>query len=63
MFCCILLMRIGFGFWYFWFCVFYLTVVWVLLVDYVRIAEFDHVFVCIFACLVAKKMQERRRKS
>ena len=76
-FWCILLMRIGFGFWYFWFCVliwlwfgfcyfwfcvFYLTVVWVLLVDCVRITKFDHGFVCVFVYLVAKKMQEKRRK-
>ena len=63
MFWCILLMRIGFGFWYFWFCVFDLTIVWVLLVDCVRIAEFDHGFVCVFVYLVVKKMQEKRRKS
>ena len=42
---------------------FYLIVVWVLLVDCVRIAEFDHGFVGIFVCLVAKKMQENRRKA
>ena len=62
-FWCILLMRIGFGFCYFWFCVFDLTVVWILLVDYGRIVVFDHSFVCVFDCLVAKKMQEKRRKS
>ena len=56
-------MRIGFGFWYFWFCVFDLTIVWVLLVDCVRIAEFDHGFICVFVYLVVKKMQEKRRKS
>ena len=39
-----------------------MTVVWILLVDCVRIAEFDHGFVGIFVCLVAKKMQENRRK-
>ena len=50
-------------FWYFWFCVFDLTVVWVLLFDCVRIVEFDHCFVGVFVCLVAKKMQENRRKS
>ena len=53
----------GLGFCYFWFCVFYLTVVWVLLVDCVRIAEFDHGFVCVFVYLVVKKMREKRRKS
>ena len=42
---------------------FYLIVIWVLLVDCVRIAEFDHGFVGIFVCLVAKKMQENRRKA
>ena len=30
---------------------------WVLLVDCVRIFEFDHGFVYIFACLDAKKMK------
>ena len=53
-------MRIGFEFWYF---VFDLTVFWVLLVDCVRVFEFDHGFVYVFACLDAKKMQEKRRKS
>ena len=44
---------------------------WVLLVDCVRVSEFDHGFVSefghgfvyVFACLDAKKMQEKRRKS
>ena len=53
----------GNGFWYFWLGVFYLIVVWVLLVDCVRIVELDHSFVCVFVYLVAKKMQEKRRKS
>ena len=47
----------------FFFFFFYLIVIWVLLVDCVRIAEFDHGFVGIFVCLVAKKMQENRRKA
>ena len=39
-----------------------MTIVWILLVDCVRIAEFDHGFVCVFAFLVAKKMQEKKTK-
>ena len=35
---------------------------WVLLVDCIRISEFDHGFVFVFAYLVAKKMQEKRRE-
>ena len=31
--------------------------------DYVRVFEFYHGFVYVFACLDAKKMQEKRRKS
>ena len=42
---------------------FYLIVVWVLLVDCVRVSKFDHGFVCVFTCLDAKKMQEKRRRS
>ena len=57
MFLCILLMRIGFEFWYFWYFVFDLTVFWVLLVDCVRVSEFDHGFVYVFACLDVKKMK------
>ena len=34
-----------------------------MLVDCIRISEFDYDFVCAFACLVAKKMQEKRWKS
>ena len=34
-----------------------------MLVDCVRVFEFDHGFVYVFACLDAKKMQEKRRKS
>ena len=30
---------------------------WVLLVDCVRVSEFDHGFVYVFACLDAKKMK------
>ena len=75
---CILLMRIGFEFWYLWYCVFDLTmywvlfvlfiyfldqVFWVLLVDFVVVSEFNYGFVYVFACLDAKKMQEKRRKS
>ena len=45
------------------FCVFYLIVIWVLLVDCVRITEFDHGFIGVFVCLVAKKMQENRKKT
>ena len=35
---------------------------WVLLVDCVRVSKFDHGFVFVFSCLVAKKMQEKRRE-
>ena len=35
---------------------------WVLLVDCIRISEFNHGFVFVFAYLVAKKMQEKRRE-
>ena len=34
-----------------------------MLVDCVRVSEFDHDFVCVFACLDVKKMQEKIRKS
>ena len=34
-----------------------------MLVDCVRVSEFDHGFVYVFACLNAKKMQEKRLKS
>ena len=33
------------------------TMLWVLLVDCVRVSEFDHGFVYVFACLDAKKMK------
>ena len=58
-FWCILLTRINFGFWRFWFFVFGLTVVWISLVYCIRIAEFDHGLVRVFARFDAKKMQEK----
>ena len=48
------------GFGVFGFFVFDLTMVWILLVDCVRIAEFDHSFVYVLPILMLRKWNKRK---